>query len=66
MLLLILILFAGPAYIFSYGGFSKETVIASIAWVMVSSGVMAFKGGEKRAGAVVAAIGVILTLFFIT
>lgn len=62
---LILIILAVPAYIFISGGLLKETFMAAISWVLVSIGYLAYRGGEKKAGAVVAAVGIILVILFL-
>lgn len=61
---LILIILAVPAYIFISGGLLK-TFMGAISWVLVSIGYFAYRGGEKKAGAIVAAVGIILLILFL-
>lgn len=54
-----------PAYIFISDGFSTFTVVAVTSWVMVSLGVLAYRGGEKKSGAIVCTLGIIIAIIFL-
>lgn len=65
VIILLLIIVGVPTYIFISGGFSTFTVVAVTSWVMVSLGVLAYRGGEKKSGAIVCTLGIIIAIIFL-
>lgn len=47
-------------WIFSDMGFNLISTLAFIGWVMGGVGVMAFIGGARKTGAIVAVVGIVL------